>query len=224
MKNLLIVSDFDGTISLQDVNDSIFTNLGDEKSQDIEELFQNEEIGLKEALSRHYNRINLSEKDFVNYVKDNIKLDPYFLDFYKRAINDKIDIVVISGGFKNYINILFAESGIDFKKEVYANELKFVGDRIEVNFLHDIEQCHEKFGVCGNCKYKIIKDYKSQGCSIIYIGDGLTDRCVAGEVDYMLVKENTSLEIYCNNNNIDYTSFRDFNDINRIVQRIRECN
>ncbi|MBY8992878.1 MAG: HAD-IB family phosphatase [Candidatus Lokiarchaeota archaeon] len=104
---LLIISDFDGTISLQDVNDSIFNNLGDDKSQEIEILFQNEEIGLKEALRRHYKRINITEEEFVDYVKNNIELDPYFHNFYKRTIDNNIDLIIVSGGFINYIDILF---------------------------------------------------------------------------------------------------------------------
>ncbi len=219
---LLIISDFDGTISLQDVNDSIFNNLGDDKSQEIEILFQNEEIGLKEALRRHYKRINITEEEFVNYVKNNIEIDPYFHNFYKRTIDNNIDLIIVSGGFINYIDILFNKIGLDFKKDVLANKLQFTGDSIELSFLHDIVQCHEKFGVCGNCKYKIIREYKTKGYSIIYIGDGLTDRCVAREADFLLVKVDTSLSKYCSNNNINFISFKDFEDVNRIVKDIRD--
>ncbi|MFW6006622.1 MAG: MtnX-like HAD-IB family phosphatase [Bacillota bacterium] len=223
MKKPIIISDFDGTISRQDVNDTIHMHFGDEKTVEIEEQFARGDIGCYDSLSFHYDRLKLSQSEFEEFVKNNIGIDSYFKDFYRHFIKENnLEIVIVSGGFVNYINILFAKNNIKFEEPIYANELKFKNNDIEVEFLHNIkkEECHQDFGVCGNCKYKIIKKYKKKKKPLIYIGDGLTDRCPAFEVDWILAKKNKSLEKYCEKNDLDYFSFTDFKEVKNILTKL----
>lgn len=222
MDKLLIISDFDGTISQQDVNDYIFSNFGNKKSEKIEELYQSGKIGLKEALIRHYSHIKINKRSFTKLIKEKINLDPYFFDFYKEVRDSDIKFIIVSGGFINYIKILFSQNKINFNDNIYANKLIFNDDKIKLNFFHNINECEKEFNLCGNCKYKIIKNYKLKGYKIIYIGDGLTDRCAADEVDYLFVKNNSSLENYCNNYDFNFISFENFNDLIKIVRLIKE--
>mgnify|MGYP006297260519 CR=1 FL=1 len=223
MINPIVISDFDGTITEQDVNDAIHTYYGDEKTMEIEEKFANGEIGCYDSLSFHYNRLKIDESEFKKFVKNNIDIDPHFKDFYKNfIIKNNIEFAIVSGGFINYIKILFKRDNIDVDIPVFANKLKFRGKDIEVNFLHEVKEneCHQDFGICGNCKYKIIEKYKAKNKPIIYIGDGLTDRCAVLEVDLVLAKKDHSLEEYCQEEDLDYYVFEDFKDVTQILKNI----
>ena len=118
----------------------------------------------------------------------------------------------------NYIKPLFNKNNIKIYFKIHANRLNFDVKNISTSFLHDVKNCHQKFGICGNCKYKIAQDYKNMFDQVIYIGDGLTDRCVADLADVLYVKSESNLEQYCRENNIKYTSFASFLDLYKMFE------
>jgi 2,3-diketo-5-methylthio-1-phosphopentane phosphatase len=202
--NLAIFSDFDGTISIQDVNNEIFKEFGDEYSQMIENKLQ-------KNLEKQYKRLDMSRNEFKSYIYKNIEIDPYFKYFYKIIKENNIDFSIISGGFKEYIIIALNKANISYDSPIYANGLEFKSGDIRPIFLHDVTECEEVFGPCGNCKNKILKEVNKK--QIIYIGDGLTDRCVADIVDVLFVKKDSILEKYCKKAGIDHYLFEEFIDI-----------
>ncbi len=212
-KDCVVFCDFDGTISKTDVVDSLFTNFGDEITDKLEEDFRAGIIDDKETLQKKFARIKLYEKQFVEFIRGNIELDEFFKEFYLFTKQIGIEYNIISGGFRNYIDILLKKEGIKEDITVFANQLIFSGERVIPEFLHDIEECHQPFGVCGSCKWEIIKKYKDRGKNIIYIGDSLTDRCPAEEAAYLFAKKDKLLEHYCLENNLDFFPFNNFCDI-----------
>lgn len=217
----VILSDFDGTISIQDVNNAIFENFGDEQSEIIEEKLINNKISDREALERHYSRLTMNKKRFENFIENNINLDPYFNKFYENIKEKNIDFAIVSGGFLEYIKITLEKENINYKDKIYANQLVFDNDEVKPIFLHEIKKCDEIFGPCGNCKYKLLSQHPPNK-KIIYIGDGLTDRCVAGTTDYLLVKKNSILEEYCKKNKIRHHIFTSFKEVNEIINDLLE--
>ncbi|MDZ7671589.1 MAG: MtnX-like HAD-IB family phosphatase [Halanaerobiales bacterium] len=212
-KNAIILCDFDGTITKKDVNDTVFNVFGNDKNKKIEKQYINNQISGKEALKKHYLNLDISEKEFLDYILNNIKIDSYFPRFLRLIKNKELNFVVVSGGFLNYIIPLFNKYNININFEIYANKLIFKDNKIKVDFLHDIKSCHQEFGVCGNCKYKIAKKYKRMFEQIIYIGDGMTDRCVVELADFLYVKNNSRLENYCNKKDIKHITFTSFLDL-----------
>jgi len=215
LNNLVIFSDFDGTISIQDVNDEIFKEFGDKQSQVIENKLQKNLISDRKAMEKQYELLDMSKNDFESFIYKNIDIDPYFKEFYEMIKEKNIKISIISGGFVEYIVIALNKANITFEHSIYANTIEFNKDSTKPNFLHDINECEEIFGPCGNCKNKILKEVNDK--KIIYIGDGLTDRCVADMADHLLVKSNSILEKYCVKNNIAHNKFTSFKDVENIV-------
>jgi 2-hydroxy-3-keto-5-methylthiopentenyl-1-phosphate phosphatase len=216
--NKIILCDFDGTITKEDVNDTVFDVFGDASNKQIEKQYMNNQISEKEALKKHYANLNLKKETFLGYILNNIKFDSYFPCFLQLINNKKINFAVVSGGFINYIRPLFDKNNIKINFKIHANRLNFDNKKITTSFLHNVKSCHQKFGICGNCKYKIVQDYKNRFDKVIYIGDGLTDRCVADLADVLYVKSKSSLEKYCRENNIKYTSFASFRDIYQMFE------
>ncbi|MCF8001749.1 MAG: MtnX-like HAD-IB family phosphatase [Halanaerobiales bacterium] len=212
-ENKLILCDFDGTITEKDVNDTVFDFFGNEKNKKIEQQYINNRMSEREALKKHYLNLNVSEKNFLNYILNNIKIDSYFSQFLKLISEKETEFAVVSGGFINYIKPLFKKYNININFKIHANKLTFDNKTINTEFLHDIETCHQDFGTCGNCKYKIAKKYKRNFDQIIYIGDGMTDRCVVELADHLYVKSNSRLEKYCDKKEIKYIAFDSFLDL-----------
>ena len=86
-----------------------------------------------------------------------------------------------------------------------------------MNFFHDLVDCDQTFGVCGNCKSQIISELKAENYQIIYVGDGLTDRCASARVDLLFTRKNSSLENYALNQDLEYISFTSFKEIINVL-------
>jgi len=218
----LVISDFDGTITIQDVNDALFAEFGDRENELIEKKYQKNLLGHREALKQHYSRLEMTRTDFETFVRENIDLDPYFSEFYSFINNRGLNFAIVSGGFLNYIRLLFEREKIEIKHPVYANELLFADGFYRLNFYHDLDGCPIGLKPCGNCKHKLLDNFKQKYQEIIYIGDGWTDRCAAQLADKLLVKEDSSLEAYCKRESLDYELFHSFQGILAWFSKIQD--
>lgn len=215
---VVIISDFDGTITIQDSNDLLFKNLGNKENEYIEKLYIDGKIGTKEGMIKHFETMKLSEEDYTRFIDREIHIDKAFKDFCIKAEKKNILIVIVSGGFWNAIEMILRKEDIKVN-EIYANRLIFNGNKAEPNFLHEIESCNGNFKTCGNCKLFYLDKYKTLGKKVIFIGDGLTDRCIAKGADIVFAKG--SLENYCRENNIEYIKYNNFKDvINSLMEMI----
>lgn len=70
-------------------------------------------------------------------------------------------------------------------------------------------------GPCGNCKIQHYENLKEHGYKVIFIGDGMTDQAVASKADIVFAKD--GLEQYCIANNIEYSPWDNFQDINKLL-------
>lgn len=219
----IILSDFDGTISTKDTNDSLFYEFLGEKHLEIENKVKEQKISSREALELQYSLMDINEQDLFKHVDKNIYLDKFFKKFLSLLnTNNNLDFAIISGGFENYIKYLLKKNKLDINYPIYANRLIFNNGRLKLEFKHNnIEECNKDFGICGNCKYKIILDKKNSYDKIIYIGDGLTDCCIANCVDLLYAKKDKFLEEYCIIKNIDYISYNDFSDVIESLNKLK---
>ena len=59
--------------------------------------------------------------------------------------------------------------------------------------------------ISGVCKCSRVWHYQEKGYRVVYLGDGNSDRCVAGEADVVYARR--SLARYCQEQGIAYTPF-----------------
>lgn len=219
LANVAIVSDFDGTITDVDTNDLIYFTFGGQPSYEIEKLIAQGKLGVKEGALQHFKRIRLTEQEFLSFIFQNAHLDQGFKDFYEFISQKGIPFIVVSGGYINTIWNFFKKEGIDSVNiKIYANRLKFNGCRVEVVFFDEDDECESGLGPCGNCKLRRLRELKAQYSTIIFIGDGTTDRCAVREADLVFAKG--SLREYCAAQGIPHIPFEDFHDIRRIFDTL----
>lgn len=210
----VIVSDFDGTISLLDSNDLLFKVLGNDENQKIERMYKSGEIGTKEGFLNHFNALKIDEDTYTKFVLEHIEIDKSFKKFYNRVKEKRIPFIIVSGGFINTISIVFQKYGIQ-DLPVYANRLVAANGKLTVKFAYENSDCKSEFGVCGNCKLKYMEIMKDINKKVIYIGDGLTDRCAIKAADIVFAKD--VLAEYCSNLGIEYIRYESFDDIYSVL-------
>ncbi|KUO68570.1 MAG: hypothetical protein APF77_04805 [Clostridia bacterium BRH_c25] len=206
----VVVSDFDGTISLQDSNEQLFKVLGNAENIRIEELYNKGRIGTREGFIRHFETLKLEERTYNEFILENIKMDRSFRAFYNKVIGNGMSLIVVSGGFINGISILLKKEGMK-GIPVCANRLVIFNGRLKAEFANENYDCSSSFGACGNCKLLYLKSIRENNKKIIFIGDGLTDRCAASEADIVFAKK--SLAKYCESKGIRYIKYDSFEDI-----------
>ena len=212
--NSIVFADFDGTITRQDSNVELLKVFGTPENQRIEELYISGKIGTREAMQQHFDLMDFTQDQYTDFIRNNIEIDPSFKTFYAKLAEAAIPLVILSGGYTNAIEVILQREGLT-GIQVFANTLTFQQEGIKIDFFHNKVTCTKSFGPCGNCKATHISNFKQGYDSTIFIGDGLTDRCGAEAADYVLAKD--KLAEYCRQNNIAFTQFKDFNDVNRIL-------
>lgn len=214
-ENMAVLIDFDGTITDKDTNVELFDQRGSIRGSinDLNKSREGAVMSHLEKMSYIFDHIKISEEDYRGFILENFKLTEGFKDFYRSLRQRKIPVAIVSGGFSNGIEIFLKAHGID-DLDIYAHSLVFDGEDIKIDFYPDPLDCCQH-GPCGNCKILRYREFKKIRENIVFIGDGFTDRWVAGVAELLFAK--SDLVDYCEAHDIDYLGWEDFNDISRIM-------
>lgn len=214
-ENLVILVDFDGTITTVDTYIKVMQMYGNENLLKFEKQFKNKGIDYLTLQNLQFREIRLTEEEYTEFIRTKFDMTEGFLEFYNSIKKNNILFAIVSGGYYNAIVPFLKEHGI-YNTDIYANTLVFNNDNISIEF-YDKETNDNccGYGPCGNCKVRHYKNYKKNDNTVIFIGDGLSDYCVSEIADVVFAKG--SLLNYCKENNIDYISWQDFNDIKEII-------
>jgi len=212
----LILCDFDGTISAQDMGYVLVNQFSSDRWEAIDRDFREGKIGSKEAYSRIAEILRGDESSILRFVQEHSRIDPSFPIFYQYCREKGIDIKIVSDGLDFYIKKILE---IHHLSEIpfYANCTHFRdGEGIDISFPYSTEEC----GLCGTCKKKIIQIHRKEYDSIYFVGDGFSDRCAAQEADFAFAKH--SLYGYCIKKEITCHFFKNFQEIlNDLKKKIR---
>ncbi|MCL2574010.1 MAG: MtnX-like HAD-IB family phosphatase [Defluviitaleaceae bacterium] len=213
LNEYVIVSDFDGTITQEDSNDVLVHTLGTLESMQIEADFIAGRIGNREAMARHFEAMSITAKQYKEFMITTIHLDSGFDDFLTYIRNRGIPFFVVSAGFRQGIECILGKSRLD-GVQVFANVLSG-NPYLKASPAHDEPLCDKTYGPCSICKKVCIDEIRQKtNKKIIYIGDGMTDRCV--EADLLFAKHH--LANHCEAHTLPYQPFETFDDITRFLK------
>ena len=137
-------------------------------------------------------------------------LDPAFAVFVEFCRHRSIPVVVLSDGLDFYVERLLRKSGLG-DLPFFSNHLELVEQgavtKLVPSFPHTDAECL----VCGNCKRNHLLTLSGDDDIIVYIGDGISDRCPVRYADIVFAKGR--LIRYCQEQNITYHEFRTFVDV-----------
>lgn len=213
---ILILCDFDGTISLRDMGYVLLNRFSSGDWKAIDRDFCEGKIGSKEAYSRIAKIIKGDEESVLHFVRTHSDIDPHFVSFYSYCREQGIDVKIVSDGLDFYIKNLLELHHLS-EIPFYANGTRFhPGDKMELSFPFASEEC----GLCGTCKKKVVQVHRNEYDSILFVGNGLSDRCAAREADFAFAKD--PLYSYCIQHDIPCHFFETFHQIlSDLNKRIR---
>lgn len=207
MKNLCVVTDFDGTVTEKDTLYTFFSVYATDKWKEVEQNWVSGLISSKECLIQEFSLVpNLDENLIQTFLKT-VTIDKYFKDFYRLMQEKNIDLYIVSDGVDYFINSVLKTFDLDYIN-VVANHGEFSEGKFNLSFPNNKSVCRKD---SGTCKCHVVKELRNLYENIIYVGDGVSDYCVADKADFLFAK--SKLLNYCIQNNIKHISYSNYNDI-----------
>jgi 2,3-diketo-5-methylthio-1-phosphopentane phosphatase len=210
MRKVVVLCDFDGTVAAEDVGDLLFRKYGGPAARTAARRWERGEISSRECLETQVAAAQCTLDELRAFARA-CRLDPYFRDFHDFALRRGIEVVVLSDGLDFYIEPMLSHHGCA-ALEFYSNRLRVDGDTLRVEFpWYNLRECTE----CGCCKTHHLIRYRHRGYFIVYVGNGLSDRCPSENADLVFAKGD--LLAHCRAKRIDCVEFRNFRDVEREV-------
>ncbi len=183
-KPLLVLTDFDGTLSLTDVGYEVLLKFSGQGWDDIDLDYCEGRIGSMEAYGRIAAILGGTREDMLRFVAENTVIDPHFKEFYAYCREHGIDVKIVSDGLDFYIDFVLKRHGIA-DIPFYSNVMTFKDEKpLAIEFPHANEACNK----CGTCKSNILESCQAVYGKILYVGDGYSDLCPARKADLVFAK------------------------------------
>ena len=181
---LAILVDYDGTVALTDVSDTIMA----------EHLTRTEtweaEVAEYDAGLSGSRRLMELEMALIDTPGSELLAtaaaqphDPGFVPFVRRAQAAGIPIEVVSDGFGFFIEPALEVLGVP-ELPVVTARTTFDGRHATITFPNGHPTCL----VCGTCKRNRVLAHQAAGRAVVFIGDGESDRYAAGYSDVVWAK------------------------------------
>ena len=198
-----IVLDFDGTITENDLLDRIAREFGDPAVyQEVEDGLHDGTITLQECITREYEPVTLSLEEAVSWVLDEVRVRPGLPELVELARVEGWNVTVLSSGFEELIRPVLACAGVD-EIDVLANSVEARPDGWRVRWRDET--------VCAACDEACKRKGLPADGEIVYVGDGISDRCAALASDRIFATR--GLARYLDARGVPYEPFGDFHDV-----------
>lgn len=219
---VILFTDFDGTVTLQDSNDYLTDNYGMGKARRVE---LNQEVlkgtmSFRETFQMMLESVKLPFQQCVDILLENIELDPGFSDFYTWALENNVPVVVLSSGMEPIIRALLGKLVGEHAKsiEIISNQVRLEDNGKQWDIIY-----HDSSDF-GHDKSLAIKPYAElpNRPTLLYAGDGVSDLSAAKETDLLFAKEGRDLVTWCKKGKIAYTEFSSYKVIHDQIKELVE--
>jgi 2-hydroxy-3-keto-5-methylthiopentenyl-1-phosphate phosphatase len=179
---LAILVDYDGTIALADVSDTVM-------AEHVPAIWESQAAAYDAGLmgSRRLMEIEMALVDAPGEALLATAAaqphDPGFVPFVRRAQAAGVVVEVVSDGFGFFIGPALDALGVGDLPVVTARTT-FAGRRASIAFPNGHPACF----VCGTCKRNRVLAHQAAGRAVVFIGDGESDRYAAGYSDIVWAK------------------------------------
>jgi 2-hydroxy-3-keto-5-methylthiopentenyl-1-phosphate phosphatase len=202
---LAILVDYDGTIALTDVSDSVM-------AEHVPAVWESE-AAVYDAGLMGSRRLMKIEMGLVDAPAEALLAtaaaqphDPGFVPFVRRAQAAGVVIEVVSDGFGFFIQPALDALGVG-ELPVVTARTTLRGGRASIAFPNGHPTCL----VCGTCKRNRVLDHQAAGRAVVFIGDGESDRYAAGYSDVVWAKR--SLVLICLEAGWPFRRWTEFSEI-----------
>lgn len=203
-ERLRIYCDFDGTITTQDTTDVVLRELALPGWEALEEAWVSGRISAARCMREQVALIQ-GDDAALEAVLERIELRAGFAPFVSWCRARHLPLAVVSDGVDRLISHVLWRHGLG-RLPVAANRLAGVPGARRLEHPWAVPACA---GGSGVCKCRIARADTRQ--SLVYIGDGRSDFCVAEEADVLFAR--ATLADHCRERGLPYVPYDTFVDV-----------
>ena len=205
---LAILIDFDGTVTERDMGVALLDAFAEE---DWRRFARMRDAGLivgRECLASEFACLPSSKaEEMASFVRQEAVVRPGLRSLVELCRGNDIPISVVSSGLGFYIRSVLAANGMS-DVPVFSSRATFdAGERVRVVY----DECPEVCDAVGACKCYHARKYAGMGYTVVSVGDGFSDTCLAARADYVFACGH--LQAHCEANGIPHFAFNDFHDV-----------
>jgi 2,3-diketo-5-methylthio-1-phosphopentane phosphatase len=202
----IILCDFDGTISIEDVTDSLLERHAHPDWTILEERWKSGAIGSHDCMAGQIALVDADRRQ-LDALFAAMRIDRSFPAFVEAALSARIPMRIVSDGLDIAIESILARHQLDHLA-IAANKLEADGTRRwQLSFPHAADDCKVASGMCKCAQVALARQQKKK---VLLIGDGASDFCAAGAVDLVFAKHR--LIEHCRAHGLPYIPITGFQD------------
>ncbi len=207
---MLLLLDFDGTITSVDTLDAIVQRYAPAVWDETEAALQAGTMTLNEVIAYQFARVPAGLDELLAFLRAAVVIRPGLPELVAMCRERFIDPVVVSSGFLQLIEPLLRDVGIALP--VIAHSARFAATGATVTFL-DRPACV----VCGEPCKRVAIPSLAHGRQVAYVGDGWSDRCGAKVADLAFAR--ASLAAHLREEGVSFVPFEDMHDVRAGIER-----
>jgi len=209
--NLIIISDFDGTICNSDIGNEICKVVCPEKFFALIKEYKSNNISLRTLQSSIWNKIDCSVEKLKAITLEHSIPREGFVDFLKYCQQNSIPFYIASCGIDLYIEHalkqILTEELFNYISEIKSNVAVYQGKTL-VNLISPDTHPDIPFH---KGKWAISLKEKHQNKKVLAIGNGGSDKTFIDHVDFLVATDN--LRKHCQENKVNHFGFDRFEEI-----------
>jgi 2-hydroxy-3-keto-5-methylthiopentenyl-1-phosphate phosphatase len=203
-----LVVDFDGTITEQDLLDTIAQTFGDEEVyKEVDAGLDDHSLTLNEVIRREFEPVRAPLPEVRDWVLENVRVRPGFRELVELSRERGWRFVIVSSGFRELIEPVLEREGAP-DVELLSNTVDADPDGWKVRF-----RVSETCEVCGQPCKRSTAAALADGTELVYVGDGYSDRCAAESADVVFARR--GLAAYLEERGVPFEHFEDFHSVAR---------
>ncbi len=211
---LLVQCDFDDTISVGNVSSAIREAFGNDDWRPIDEGYQAGRYSVEESNIRQFALIRVPKKELSEFVSTDVVVREGFEEFVEYCNASQIRLVIVSSGLDIYIVPTLKRLGLEHL-EMHSAKADVTPSGIGVSYTDP-----SGAPLTQGFKESFTREFKKNGHTVVYVGDGRSDIVPAGEADFAIAR--SFLERHLKANGVPYYGFETFADVRAHVEEIRQ--
>lgn len=226
LQSWTVLCDFDGTIALEDVTDSLLLRFGRPGWDALEAEWRDGRIGSRACMKGQVALLECSSDELLDHLAS-IRIDDMFPAFVAAVEQRGWPLVVVSDGLDIVISAILQRHGLG-RLTVIANRLLATGPRSwRLDFPHAHPNCTSASGTCKcawaqaplaacsstagplpKASYRGARRGAYPMSRVLMIGDGASDFCVAARADLNFARKR--LLEHCLDHSLPHRPVADF--------------
>lgn len=210
---LLIQCDFDDTISVGNISKAIRNALAPDGWNQIEEEYLAGKHTVEESNIRQFKMVKTTEQKTREFVESTVVVREGFSEFVHHCLRHQVLPVVVSSGLDLYVRPTLEKLGLG-TIESHSATTTITESGIEIEYYSPSGTI-----ITRGFKESFLTQFIKLGHTVIYIGDGLSDKIPATQSDFVIAR--STLASYLKEKKHPHYTFENFYDVRTHVDEIR---